>query len=88
MSPQDWAAIVTIISIGGAFTAWLAKKAIDFIRHLVKDYLAELKPNGGGSMRDAVNINTQRLERVEEEQFRQSSRIDDIYKLLCEIKGQ
>lgn len=40
------------------------------IRWLVKHYLSELKPNGGSSVSD-------RLNRVE-------SRVDDIYKLLCE----
>jgi hypothetical protein len=47
------------------------------VRWLVQHYLAELKPNGGGSMRDAVNTNTERLNRVEQ-------RVDQIYLLLCE----
>jgi hypothetical protein len=70
MSPQDWAAFaLSITSLVGAFAV--------MIRWMVKHYLAELKPNGGSSMRDAVNVNTERLNRVE-------SRVDDIYKLLCE----
>ncbi len=40
------------------------------VRWLVKHYLYELKPNGGGSVKDQVN----RLE----------SRVDDIYRILCE----
>ena len=40
------------------------------IRWMVKHYLTELKPNGGSSVSD-------RLNRVE-------TRVDDIYKLLCE----
>jgi hypothetical protein len=40
------------------------------IRWLVKHYLSELKPNGGSSVSD-------RLNRVE-------SRVDDIYRILCE----
>jgi hypothetical protein len=40
------------------------------VRWLVKHYLAELKPNGGSSVSD-------RLNRVE-------TRVDDIYKMLCE----
>ena len=40
------------------------------VRWLVKHYLAELKPNGGGSVKDQVN----RLEQ----------RVDQIYLLLCE----
>lgn len=47
------------------------------VRWLVKHYLSELKPNSGSSMRDAVNINTERLDRVEQ-------RVDQIYLILCE----
>ena len=43
------------------------------IRWLVKHYLSELKPNGGSSVSDRIN-------RVE-------SRVDDIYRILCE-RGQ
>lgn len=42
------------------------------VKWLVKHYLAELKPNGGGSVKDQVN----RLE----------TRVDEIYKILCERK--
>jgi hypothetical protein len=42
--------------------------AIGLVRWLVKHYLAELKPNGGGSVKDQVN----RLE----------TRVDEIYSLL------
>jgi hypothetical protein len=81
MTPAEWAgfavAIMTLVAGFAAGVGWL-----------VKHYFSELKPNHGSSLRDAVNINTQRLERVETEQSRQSSRIDDIYKMLCESKGQ
>jgi hypothetical protein len=63
MSATDWAAfVVAIMTILGGFSA--------AVRWLVKHYLAELKPNGGGSVKDQVN----RLE----------SRVDQIYLLLCE----
>lgn len=63
MSAVDWAAlIVSIITIAGSFLA--------VVRWLVKHYLAELKPNGGGSVKDQVN-------RLEE-------RVDQIYLILCE----
>ena len=70
MTASDWAAFTVALMtiIAGAAGA---------IKWLVKHYLAELKPNGGGSMRDAVNINTERLDRVEQ-------RVDQIYLLLCE----
>jgi hypothetical protein len=45
MTAQNWAGlIVSIIAIVSAFAG--------SVRWLVKHYLAELKPNGGGSMRD------------------------------------
>jgi hypothetical protein len=59
MSVQDWAALaVSLLTIGGAFVA--------VTRWLVKHYLAELKPNGGSSMKDSVA----RLERQVEEIYR------------------
>lgn len=63
MSANDWAALaVASISIVAGFTG--------AIRWLVKHYLAELKPNGGGSMND-------RMTRLE-------SRVDEIYSILLE----
>ena len=63
MSAQDWAAfIVALMSITVGVTS--------AVRWLVKHYLNELKPNGGGSVKDQVN-------RLEE-------RVDQIYLLLCE----
>lgn len=48
MTAQNWAGlIVSIIAIVSAFAG--------SVRWLVKHYLAELKPNGGSSMRDTVN---------------------------------
>jgi hypothetical protein len=65
MSAQDWAAlVVSILAIGGGFATG--------VRWLVKHYLYELKPNGGGSVKDQVN----RLE----------ARVDQIYIILSEDK--
>jgi hypothetical protein len=48
MTPANWAGlIVSIIAIVSAFAGSL--------RWLVKHYLAELKPNGGSSLKDSVN---------------------------------
>ena len=72
MTATEWSGFaVAIMTLLAGFTA--------AIRWLVKHYLEELKPNGGGSMRDAVNINTERLDRVEQ-------RVDQIYLILCESK--
>lgn len=63
MSAQDIAAVAAVASIViGSF--------IGLVQWLVKHYLAELKPNGGGSMND-------RLVRVE-------SQIDQIYQILLQ----
>ena len=67
MSAMDWAGLaVAIMTLLGGFSA--------AVRWLVKHYLAELKPNGGGSVKDQVN----RLE----------SRVDQIYLLLCEKESK
>lgn len=63
MSANEWAALAVagLTMVGGFATG---------VRFLVKHYLVELKPNGGGSMND-------RMTRVEQ-------RVDDIYKILLE----
>ena len=61
MNANDWAAMgVALVTLLAAFTA--------VIRHLVKYYLSELKPNSGTSVKDQVS----RLEK----------RVDEIYSLL------
>jgi hypothetical protein len=61
MSAQDFAAIaVAIISVLGGVAA--------YVQFMIKHYLSELKPNGGGSIKDQVN----RLE----------TRVDTIIELL------
>jgi hypothetical protein len=70
MSAAEWAGFaVALMTLVAGFTAG--------VKWLVEHYLSELKPNSGSSMRDAVNINTERLDRVEQ-------RVDQIYLLLCE----
>ena len=63
MTIANWASlIVAIIAIVTAFAG--------AVRWLVKHYLNELKPNGGGSIKDQVN----RLER----------RVDEIIDMLLD----
>ena len=68
MSPVQWATFAAAIAsiTGGVFAMF---------RFIIKSYLVELKPNGGSSMRDSVNVNSQRLERLE-------LRVDEIFKIL------
>lgn len=48
MSPNDWAALAV------AITTLVGTLAMG-VRHLVKHFLFELKPNGGSSLKDQVN---------------------------------
>ena len=62
MSAGEWAAVAAaLITVLTGFTAT--------IRFLVKQYLSELRPNSGSSMRDSID-------RLEE-------RVDRIYEILC-----
>ena len=56
MSANEWASFaVALTTLVGALSLG--------VRHLVKHYLSELRPNGGSSLRDSVD----RLERQVEE---------------------
>ncbi|NBQ17700.1 hypothetical protein EBU24_05275, partial [bacterium] len=69
MTPE----IVTAVASG---VAVILGSFFGFTKWMITKFLSELKPNGGSSMRDQVNTNTERLERVEK-------RIDDIYQILA-----
>lgn len=63
MKAADYATIaVGVVTVLGGVTA--------LIQFLVKHYLSELKPNGGGSLKDQIN----RLE----------TRVDKIFEMLSE----
>jgi hypothetical protein len=68
MSVQDWSAVVValIAVLSGVY---------GLLRWLVKNWLNELKPNGGTSVKDAVT-------RLDIEVKSQSTRIDDIHAML------
>ncbi len=63
MSPNDWAALAV------AITTLIGSLAMG-VRHLVKHFLSELKPNGGSSLKDQVN-------RLEE-------KVDTLYQVLIQ----
>jgi hypothetical protein len=68
MSVQDWSAVVValIAVLSGVY---------GLLRWLVKNWLNELKPNGGTSVKDAVT-------RLDIEVKNQGTRIDDIHAML------
>jgi hypothetical protein len=55
MTPSDWAGLaVSVITVLAAFAT--------SVRWLVKHYLNELKPNGGGSIKDKINTLEEKVE--------------------------
>jgi hypothetical protein len=68
MTANEW------ISFAVGVTTLFGAVAIG-VRHLVKHYLNELKPNGGSSLRDEQNRQGDTIKRLE-------SRVDEIYLLL------
>ena len=73
VSPIDWLGFVaTLISVVGS--------AALGVKWLVKHYLAELKPNGGSSIKDKVN-------ELDEKAARLELRVDEIYALLVKKRG-
>jgi hypothetical protein len=61
MTPNDWVAL----AVGGCA---IASSLLLALRWVIKSYLAELKPNGGSSIKDQIN----RLEK----------RVDDLFILI------
>jgi hypothetical protein len=55
MTPNDWAGLAV------ALTSLVGTIAIT-VRHLVKYYLSELRPNGGSSVKDQVNRLEEKVE--------------------------
>jgi len=61
MSPNEWVAL-------GVGACAIASSLLLALRWVIKSYLAELKPNGGASIKDQIN----RLEK----------RVDDLFVLI------
>ena len=55
MTPNEWAGIAV------AVTTLVGTLAVT-VRHLVKHYLSELRPNGGSSVKDQVNRLEEKVE--------------------------
>ena len=59
MTPTEWAGLaVALTTLVAAF--------LGLIRWLVKQYLVELKPNGGSSMKDKINALEQKVDLLTE----------------------
>ena len=76
MTIPDWATTVSgVIAVLAAL--WAGHRWIT--RSLIRDYLSELKPNGGSSVKDKVDSIEGKVNKLE-------SRIDQIYILLITEK--
>jgi hypothetical protein len=70
MTAVDWAALaVSVSTLVGALAV--------AVRFLTKHFLSELKPNGGSSLRDEVNRQSDAIKRLE-------NRLDSIYIMLMD----
>jgi hypothetical protein len=55
MTPNEWAGMaVAVTTLVGAVAVG--------VRHLVKHYLYELRPNGGSSVKDKINLLEEKVE--------------------------
>lgn len=70
MNIEQW------VGVAVGVTTLIAAFAMS-VRHLVKYYLAELKPNGGSSIKDKIKDIDQKVDKLE-------SRIDEIYRMLLD----
>jgi hypothetical protein len=77
MSLPDWATTISG-ALAGLAAIWAIHRFTT--KAMVKDYLSELKPNGGGSIKDKVNDIDRRQQRLE-------SRVDQIYFLIITDKN-
>jgi len=55
MTPNEWAGLAV------AVTTLVSAVAIG-VRHLVKHYLYELRPNGGSSLKDKIDLLEEKVE--------------------------
>ena len=81
MSPQDWAALIlTILSITaivGAGVRWIIKTYVNQIMN-------ELKPNGGGSMKDQITRLEERVNEADILRRNMDDKLDKVYYLLID----
>lgn len=77
MSPLNWAGFIfTVMSIAGGVVA--------SIRFLVKHYLAELKTNGGSSMRDEIKVIKMRQDEADQMRRDMDRKLDKMYDILID----
>ena len=76
MSIPDWATTVSGV-LASLASFWAIHRFVT--RSLIRDYLSELKPNGGGSIKDEVAETKRKVDKLE-------TRVDQIYFLIVSEK--
>ena len=77
MNVSDWTAVISA-TLGLLGFIWAIHRFTT--KAMVKDYLSELKPNGGSSVKDKVNDIDAKVKRLE-------TRVDQIYFLIITDKN-
>jgi hypothetical protein len=73
-------AIGTILSMTTLAIRWMVKHYLEEIKH-------ELKPNGGGSIKDQVNRLEHRMDEADKKRAETHKKIDNLYTLMIEYIG-
>lgn len=73
-------AIGTLLSMGTLAIRWMVKHYLEEIKH-------ELKPNGGGSIKDQVNRLENRMNEADKKRAETHKKIDNLYTLMIEYIG-
>lgn len=73
-------AIGTVVSMAALAIRWLVKHYLEEIKH-------ELKPNGGGSIKDQVNRLERRMDEADIKRAATHQKIDNLYTLMIEYIG-
>jgi hypothetical protein len=72
MQLNEWAstfaALTVVLTFIGGITAWIFKRSVErMVNGIIKEYLSELKPNSGSTLRDDIrevrkDINSMKLD--------------------------
>ncbi len=81
MTIADWLGVIltslSILTIISVSFRWIVK-------HYIKDIVAELKPNGGSSLKDQVNRLEKKVEEADFKRREMSVKLDHLYELLVD----
>lgn len=81
MTPHDWTTmtleILSILAIIGVGARWIVKKYVEQI-------MSELKPNGGGSIKDQVTRLEMRMNEADQMRRDMDKKLDKMYNILID----